>query len=153
MAKYFHSQWLVASTAPIRKPRTVAVLASGRRSNFRGLMKPERFLKLSMEKSNGYTSLAGKERRIYCNGEREGPPMEDLTEAEELVENFYRSINERNVSQLSALLTDDCIYEDALFYSPFKGKKVSLSKLRMTAAGVTTVNAYNPAIFVDTRGK
>ncbi|XP_020585692.1 uncharacterized protein LOC110028263 [Phalaenopsis equestris] len=132
MASCFQAQWLQVSITPIRKHRDGAPVGSGRSSIFasnRGL-KPRSSLKLRRETSNGYSFVAAKSWRIYCRDFQDGyeyggqeSAWRNKTEAEKVVEKFFNSINNRNVSQLTALLSDDCCYEDALFDSPFMGKK------------------------------
>jgi len=40
---------------------------------------------------------------------------------ESVVKDFYRAFNDKNIEQLKQLISDDCEYQDYLFYSPYKG--------------------------------
>ncbi|KAM6559871.1 hypothetical protein CsatA_029110 [Cannabis sativa] len=41
----------------------------------------------------------------------------------DVVEDFHKYVNERNLDKLDQLLTNNCHYEDLLFYVPFLGKE------------------------------
>lgn len=43
------------------------------------------------------------------------------------IKNFYTSINEKNLNELSEFISEDCYIEDCSFPQPFHGKKVSSS--------------------------
>jgi hypothetical protein len=43
------------------------------------------------------------------------------------INQFYTSINEKNLKQLSEFISEDCYIEDCSFPQPFHGKKVSSS--------------------------
>ncbi|PIN17959.1 hypothetical protein CDL12_09377 [Handroanthus impetiginosus] len=43
---------------------------------------------------------------------------------------FYSAINEKNIKQLDKLISEDCIFEDYSFPTPFEGKKEVMNFLR-----------------------
>ncbi|XP_022156730.1 uncharacterized protein LOC111023569 isoform X2 [Momordica charantia] len=44
----------------------------------------------------------------------------------EMIENFYRCINEKNLEELGSYISEDCVIEDSLFIEPFQGRKEAL---------------------------
>ncbi|XP_038906943.1 uncharacterized protein LOC120092809 [Benincasa hispida] len=44
----------------------------------------------------------------------------------EMIERFYKCINEKNLKELSSYISEDCHIEDSLFVEPFIGKKAAL---------------------------
>lgn len=41
---------------------------------------------------------------------------------ESIVKDFHRALNDKNMEELQQLISDDCEYQDYLFYSPYKGQ-------------------------------
>lgn len=44
----------------------------------------------------------------------------------DLIEDFYSAINLKDTQKLEHLLSDDCVFQDLIFYVPFGGKQVYL---------------------------
>lgn len=53
----------------------------------------------------------------------ETPP----TSASEVVSSFYAAINSHDLSSVTDLIAQDCVYEDLVFSSPFVGRTVNKS--------------------------
>ncbi|KAE8647850.1 uncharacterized protein LOC101214565 [Cucumis sativus] len=45
----------------------------------------------------------------------------------EMIERFYKCINEKNLKEMSTYISEDCLIEDSLFIEKFKGKKAAMS--------------------------
>ncbi|TKY74143.1 hypothetical protein E2542_SST02902 [Spatholobus suberectus] len=73
-------------------------------------------------------ALVGQKKQ--CQNEkwkaRAGETPESLQHSliETAVEDFYRAFNDKKIDQLKQLVSDDCEYQDLLFYSPRKGQDV-----------------------------
>ncbi|KAG0474410.1 hypothetical protein HPP92_014096 [Vanilla planifolia] len=128
MASVFHSELLVASSVPSRKTRIASRKGSLPLVIHR--FRPDTFVKLNKGRNNGCFIMADRKWRICCRNFRgeeppveHNPPMDSSIVEKEMVNKFFTSINNRNVTQLLELLSDDCCYEDTLFHSPFTGKQ------------------------------
>ncbi|ONK72942.1 uncharacterized protein A4U43_C04F25190 [Asparagus officinalis] len=67
-----------------------------------------------------------KDWRVQCNKddsvfELQGP--NDSSASMKLVVEFYNLINHKNKNGVLELISDECCYEDLVFYLPFQGKK------------------------------
>lgn len=49
------------------------------------------------------------------------------TSASEVVSSFYAAINNHDLSSVTDLIAQDCVYEDLVFSSPFVGRTVNQS--------------------------
>ncbi|KAL0542298.1 hypothetical protein IC582_022397 [Cucumis melo] len=45
----------------------------------------------------------------------------------EMIEMFYKCINEKNLKKMNTYISEDCLIEDSLFIEKFKGKKAAMS--------------------------
>lgn len=72
---------------------------------------------------------AWKSWRIACKDDSvfDLQQSSDYSASLELVKKFYRLINRKDKLGLLELISDECFYEDLVFYSPFQGKEVRLS--------------------------
>ncbi|KAK1436261.1 hypothetical protein QVD17_02040 [Tagetes erecta] len=52
------------------------------------------------------------------------------------VKQFYKCLNEKNVKQIENYLSDDCLFEDYSFPTPFTGKKEVIRFLKQLTAGM-----------------
>ncbi|CAJ1974344.1 unnamed protein product [Sphenostylis stenocarpa] len=52
----------------------------------------------------------------------ESPDSLPPSPIQNLVKDFYHAFNTKNIEDLQQLISDDCEYQDYLFYSPCKGK-------------------------------
>ena len=58
-----------------------------------------------------------------CSGSSSNSPGE-------MIEIFYKCINEKNLKEMSTYISEDCLIEDTLFSEKFKGKKVKMSYIK-----------------------
>jgi len=57
--------------------------------------------------------------KVWAGESSELVPRSDV---ENVVKDFHRAFNGKNIEQLKQLIWDDCEYQDYLFYSPYKGQ-------------------------------
>lgn len=64
--------------------------------------------------------------RIWCNedGSSAIPPMSPPLSVKELIQEFYKAINDKDKEKVEELLSVDCHFHDLMFYDHFDGKEV-----------------------------
>jgi len=72
-------------------------------------------------------TLVGEKRpkiglRNWKVGAGESGELVPRSVIESVVKDFHRALNDKNIEELQQLISDDCEYQDYLFYSPYKGQ-------------------------------
>ncbi|WVZ18664.1 hypothetical protein V8G54_005986, partial [Vigna mungo] len=66
----------------------------------------------------------GKERsEKWKVGVGESGELVGRSVIESIVKDFHGAFNDKNMEELQQLISDDCEYQDYLFYSPYKGQE------------------------------
>ena len=69
--------------------------------------------------------------RIWCydDGSCGVAPSPTPPSVTELVQDFHKTVNAKDLDRLDQLLSNECQFQDLIFYETFQGKKVILFKL------------------------
>ncbi|CAK9310930.1 unnamed protein product [Citrullus colocynthis] len=76
--------------------------------------------RLSTDVKLHFVSSCLKNDSFSCLGSSANSPSE-------MIERFYKCINEKNLKELSSYISEGCLIEDSLFIEPIIGKKAALS--------------------------
>ncbi|KAG4392935.1 hypothetical protein GLYMA_04G239600v4 [Glycine max] len=79
-------------------------------------------------------ALVGQKKPIIelwkqCQNEKwkaragKNPEFLPHSDVESVVKEFYDAFNKKDIEKLKQLVSDDCEYQDYLFYNPYKGKQ------------------------------
>ncbi|XVF64384.1 hypothetical protein PTKIN_Ptkin09bG0165100 [Pterospermum kingtungense] len=82
-----------------------------------------------------YGSKSKEEQwKVFCSNDDEScgisPQYGSTPAVLDLIQEFYRAINVKDIQKLDQLLSDDCVFQDLIFYIPFGGKQSLINFLQ-----------------------
>lgn len=130
------TQYCIGSSFVSKKSlNTFSNIAQTQLFNYQQRSRPSRSLILSSRsgrKSEVKLNVEKKSKglldewRIRCNedGSCGIPPKFSHLSVIELLQEFYKAINSKDKNKLEELLSEDCHFQDLIFYDHFEGKQV-----------------------------
>nr|KYP60051.1 hypothetical protein KK1_015499 [Cajanus cajan] len=103
----------------IHTPPCITQLHNNKTTHFRNLVCKETCFP---------SSLVAQKKGInlwkQCQNEKWKTRVGETPEFAVHVQHFYEAFNERDIQKLKQLVSDECVYQDLLFYTPFKAQDV-----------------------------
>ncbi|KAH1096736.1 hypothetical protein J1N35_013657 [Gossypium stocksii] len=129
--QYSSASW-VAQYREFRPLTIVQPGNNGRHSINLVTKHPNSILKFSQISYDIKYNSKGNEWRVCCrnDGSCGIAPQWSTPSVLHLVQEFYTAINVKNTHKLDQLLSNDCIFQDLIFYIPFGGKESIMNFLQ-----------------------